>query len=613
MSPLAEELFFMPVSTESFEPRGGLSVTQQALDTQSSLLPYALGAFAISLPIYVWAGSHAPNAVWMTASFAIFAVAWGVFYAIVNWMKRPEAAGDLRRRGQLHIAGGLIWALAVLQVAAFAASAGSAKPALMMTAVAAAVIIIFFTAPWLPSLLIVGFAAAAGPLCFLLGRPEEQQMANLASGALALGLALALILNRILRRQFALAAERETLIAERVGRMEEARQLAQSKSDLVATLSHEIRNGLTGVAHVLASAVGHNGRSAPSREQLSAALDAANDLISVLNTTLDSETAEAGRLEVDAHPFDAVALVRDLILLNRPNAAAKGLELTLHVAGELAAAECGAAVADAHRTRQILANLLSNALKFTVRGRVEARIDISPSGRLAVEIADTGPGLATEELAQAFEPFNRIARTSAGTSGAGLGLSLSRQLARLMGGELSAHSAVGVGSCFRLELPFDAEARPTADAEPFREPATVASNGAPSRLRVLIAEDDALNAAMLRAVVEQLGHQVVHAIDGRRAVDLARVCEFDLLMIDGRMPNLDGPAAIGAIRALDGAMSQVPIIAVIGGDADEAAECSQAGADAVLRKPVSVTAVARAVADAVAIDRDEAPAYQAFG
>ncbi|WGU38929.1 ATP-binding protein [Phenylobacterium sp. NIBR 498073] len=597
----------MLVETENSKARGGSSVTQQALETQTSLLPYALTVFAISLPMLVWAGAYASNAVWMTGTFAIFAIAWGVFYAAVNWLKKPEALADLRKRGQIHILCGLIWAVAVAQMAAFGDGAGPARSELMLISVAAAAIVIFFTAPWLPSLLIVGMATAAGPLYFLMRHPDDQALAKLAMGAIALALALAMILNRILRRQFALAAEREVLIADRDLRMDEARRLARSKSDLVATLSHEIRNGLTGVAHVLASAVGHNGRGAPSREQLSAALDAANDLIAVLNTTLDSETAEAGRLEVDTHAFDAVALVRDLVILNRPNAAARGLELSLHVASDLAAMETGATMADAHRARQILANLLGNALKFTIRGRVEARVELAASGRLSIEIADTGPGLAKEELEQAFEPFNRIARTSAGTSGAGLGLSLSRQLARLMGGELSAHSAVGVGSCFRLELPFNADALPERELEAPIELASALPE-ARQRMRVLIAEDDALNAAMLRAVIEQLGHQVVHAVDGQRALDLARVCEFDLLMIDGRMPNLDGPAAIAAIRELNGDNAQTPIVAVIGGDADEAEECSQAGADVVLRKPVSVAAVARAVADAVAVERDAPPA-----
>jgi signal transduction histidine kinase/ActR/RegA family two-component response regulator len=583
--------------------RGGQSVTQQALDAQTALLPYALAVFAVSLPFYVWAGSHAPNSVWMTGSFALFAAAWGAFYAAVNWFKQPQAAEDLAARCRIQIYCGLLWSLAVAQIAVFADGAGPAREPLLMTALAAAVVVIFFASPWLPSLLIVCPAAAAGPLLALWLRPETKDLANTAWGAVALSMALGLIFNRILRRQFALAAEREHLIAERAGTVEEARRLARSKSDLVATLSHEIRNGLTGVVHVLSAAAGRNGRGAPSREQLVAALDAANDLIAVLNTTLDAETAEAGRLSVDTRPFDAVALVRDLVLLNRPNAAAKGLELTLHVDPELASAETGAAVADLHRVRQIVANLMSNAVKFTLRGRVEARIERTASGRLAIEIADTGPGLAADEMERAFEPFLRVERTSAGTSGAGLGLSLSRQLARLMGGDLTGHSAVGVGSCFRLELVYDAAAPRDREDEP--EQAPEAEPADPRRLRILIAEDDALNAAMLRAVLEQLGHQVVHAADGRRAVELAKALDFDLVMVDGRMPNMDGPQTIAAIRDLDNAIAQAPVVAVIGGDADEARECADAGADAVLRKPVSVNAVARAVADAVAAERRE--------
>lgn len=575
--------------------RGGASFSHQALEAQTALLPYALAAFAISLPVYVWAGSFAPNTAWMTASFALFAIACGATYAAVNWLK-TEAATEITRRARVHILTGLIWAGCVAQIAAFASHAGPMREPLLMMAVAAGVVCIFFTAPWLPSLLIVGAAAAAGPLIALFAHPESEGAATLAWGAVALAFALALILNRILRRQFAMASEREVLIAERAGKVEEASRLAQSKSDLVATLSHEIRNGLTGVAHVLASAAGRNGRAAPSREQLSAALDAVNDLIAVLNTTLDSETAEAGRLAVDIRPLDAAALVRDLVLLNRPHAAAKGLELTLHVPAELSAG-CGAALGDATRVRQILANLIGNAIKFTVRGRVEARLEITEAGRLAVEVADTGPGLAPEELARAFEAFHRVERTSAGVPGAGLGLSLSRQLARLMHGELKASSAPGVGSCFRLELPFD----PAASGEtPEDDDAHVVPASERRKLRILVAEDDALNAAMLRAVLEQLGHQVVHAADGRRAADLARVCEFDLAMIDGRMPGLDGPDTTAEIRSFEGVAGRLPIIAVIGGDADEAQECLKAGADAVLRKPVSVTAVARAVADATA-------------
>jgi hypothetical protein len=192
--------------------RGGLSVTQQALEAQTALLPYALAAFGVSLPIYVWAGSHAPNAVWMTGSFAIFAAAWGAFYAAVNWLKGPEAA-DTRRRARMHILCGLIWAGAIAQIAAFADGAGPAREALLLTALAAAIVCMFFTASWLPSLLIVGPAAVAAPLVFLFARPETHDVALLAWASVALALALSLILNRVLRRQFFLAAEREILIA----------------------------------------------------------------------------------------------------------------------------------------------------------------------------------------------------------------------------------------------------------------------------------------------------------------------------------------------------------------------------------------------------------------
>jgi CheY-like chemotaxis protein len=148
-----------------------------------------------------------------------------------------------------------------------------------------------------------------------------------------------------------------------------------------------------------------------------------------------------------------------------------------------------------------------------------------------------------------------------------------------------------VGSRFWLDLPFDPNASvedvAAASLEPQARP-----------LRALVVEDDALNAAMLRAVLEQLGHRVLHAQDGRRAIDLLKVSEFDLVLLDGRMPGMDGPETARTLRALSGPASELPVVAVIGGDADEAQAMLDAGADTVLRKPVTVASVARAVADA---------------
>jgi signal transduction histidine kinase/ActR/RegA family two-component response regulator len=575
--------------------REGASVAEQSLAAQAALLPQALGVFAVSLPIYVWAGSFARDAAWMSASFAIFAINWGAFYFALQHLRRPEMESP-GRRGRVHVLCGLLWSVAVWQMAAFADHAGPARETLLLLTVGAAVICLFFTTPHLPSLMLVGPAAMAAPLTALLARSETSSVAQAAWAAFALASMLSLILNQNLRRQFALAADRERLARERAASLAEAERLAQSKSALIATLSHEIRNGLTGVAHVLAAAAGQGGRAQPSREQSAAALAAANDLIAVLNATLDSETAESGRLSVDRAPFDPVRMVRELAISLRPQAAAKGLELHVFVEPALEGRSAGQAMADPARVKQVLSNLLSNAVKYTVRGRIEARIERRGDDLIAVAIADTGPGLSPDELADAFEPFHRLERTAAGVPGAGLGLSLSKRLVTLMGATLAAESALGVGSCFTLMLPFDAAAL----ADPRERPAQLAAVPEGS-LKVLMAEADGLNAAMLRTILEQLGHQVVHAQNGRRAVDLARAVGFDLVMLDGRMPEMATPAAIASIREFSAPVGQVPIVAVIGGDAaDEAGACQAAGADAVMRKPVSVAGVARAIAEATA-------------
>lgn len=571
------------------------AISRQALDAQVRLLPYALAFFGLCLPIFAATAAYAPNAVSLLVCLGVYGFNWAVFYGIVDWLKRePEAAADLSRRTAMQVGGGLLWAIAVLQTSYFAQDAGPHAETLLVLCAGAAVGVTFFASPSLPSLLLVAPVAFLGPILGLRSHPEFAYTGLLVLCGSALALALALILNRHLREHFTLNLEREGLIEDREEALIAARRLAKSKSDIVATLSHEIRNGLSGVAHVLAGALGAGSRGAPSREQLKAALHAARDLVDVLDATLDSETAESGKLTVSLRPVDADRLVQDMVLLHRPTASAKGLEILAHVEAE---AVSGAVIADGARLRQILNNLVGNAVKYTLRGRIEVRASLLEPDRIRFEVVDTGPGLTREELQQAFEPFSRITRTGAGVPGAGLGLSLSRRLAELMGGQLSAESAPGVGSRFVLDLPYDAASVPAPGLLD-----TVAASAAPV-MRVLVAEDDQLNAAMLRAVLEQLGHRVLVAQDGQRALELLKVSEVDLVMLDGRMPNMDGSAATRAIRGLQGAHARVPIVAVIGGDAEEAQEMLNAGANAVLRKPVTVSAVARAVADASAAAR----------
>lgn len=567
--------------------RADTVVLARSLDAQAALLPYALMLFGICLPIFLWAATFADNAAWALASLAIFAINWGVYYAVVSVFRRePALPGDVARRTRLTIMSGLLWSIAVAQISIFALGAGPARESLLVLAAGAAVICIVFNAPSLAGLLIIGFTAPAGPLIGLFLHADTRHIGGLAWGAIALAVALSMVLNRILVRQFALTAERERLVQARADSLERAEQLANSKSALLATLGHEIRDGLTGVVHVLAAAAA-GGRTGPSREQLGTALAAARDLVGVLETTLDSEQADAGGLSVATAPLDCVALANELLTAHRPLAAAKGLELALHIDSELEDAAGGALMGDAARVRQVMGGLIVNAIGYTLRGRVEIRVRRLGADRMRFEVADTGPGLTADELDLAFEAFSRVHRTSAGSSGAGLGLSLARRLARLMGGDVTADSAAGVGSCFNLDLPYDG-----LRARVFDPDIQVAGGSAPSRgLRIFLADGDGLNAAMIRAALEQLGHKVIQAHKAARLSELLRICEVDLVLAAACDTETPAAATIRLVRGL----SQAPIVALIDGEAAEAVECQGAGAALVLRRPITVTALARAL------------------
>jgi signal transduction histidine kinase/ActR/RegA family two-component response regulator len=578
----------LPEPARQTEPSTELTV--QALDAQVRLLPYALTFFALCLPVLLCTAAFAPNRAWLGLSLGIYAVNWTAFYAAVDWLKKaPEGGRSLSLRSKIQFGGSVLWAVAIAQTSWVAADAGPVSELLLILCAGAAAGLIFFSAPSLPALLAIGPAAAAGPVIGLLSRQATHHLGVLALSGESLALALGLILNRHLRGHFALAAEHERLLAEREAALARTQALARSKSDLLATLSSEIRNGLSGVTHVLAGALGGGPRRTPSREQLRAALDVARSLGAVLDAALDTENAEAGRLAVTAEPLDIPHLVVELVQAHRPEAAAKGLELISRIDESLTRGP-GAVIGDPARARQALDHLLANAVKYTLRGRVAATVTRAGPDRLRIEIVDTGPGLSPAELALAFEPFRRVPRTGAGVPGAGLGLSLSRRLAELMGGRLEAESTPGVGSRFWLDLPFDAGA----------ERRSAAQDNSPERsLRVLAVEPDALAAAMLRVSLEQLGHRVLLVADGARALELMDLGGIDLLVLDEHA----GAETVQRIRALGDSRAEMPIVALIGGDPAEAEALFAAGADAALRKPVAMAAVARALADAQAARR----------
>ena len=546
-----------------------------ALDAQAALLPCVLVFFAVGLMLFAWTASFAANAGMMIVSLAIFAINLGVFYALATTVRRKSLQSNVRARTRIHVLGGLLWAVAIAQISAFALGAGPARESLLIIACAGALACFFFLAPLLPSLLVVGPLACAGPLIGLSLQTDTRQTGIFTTGALALGMALSLVVNRILERQYALTAERDRLVHACQEAADVAGKLAKSKSALITTLSHEIRNGLRGVTHVLAAAAGISTRVSPSREQLRAALEASRDLAEVLDATLDTETAEAGRLDVAVEPFDAARMLRDLAYLSQPMASAKGLELTVFVDPEV---EGGSVLADPSRARQIVSNLIGNALKYILRGRVELRIRREGVGRARIEVADTGPGLNPEEVELAFQPFARIERTSAGAAGAGLGLSLARSLAHLMGGEVGVVSAAGAGSCFWLELSYDAAVRPSstsAESEP-----------ASATMFILSVVENRLAAASLRATLEDLGHQVLQAQNAERAGELAKLGRIDVV-VAGDLETVEALRAMNIDR---------PMLVLTDGDAEMAGACLAAGCAGVIRPPINAQSLARALA-----------------
>jgi CheY-like chemotaxis protein len=320
-------------------------------------------------------------------------------------------------------------------------------------------------------------------------------------------------------------------------------------------------------------------------------------LLLVLNDILDYSKMEAGMLSIERTRFDLPGVVQEVTGLLEPRFVEKQLRLTVDVADGAPRWAHG----DAGRTRQVLLNLLGNALKFTASGGVLLRVRAAGADRIRVEVKDTGIGIDAAVQDRLFGKFVQAdSSTTRQFGGTGLGLAISKQLVELMGGQIGVRSSPGAGATFWFTLPAAvageepadvAAAAPDLVAEQLLRddaPARAAATRTPSAARVLLVEDNAVNRLLAERLLQNLGYDSDLAVDGAQAVAFARDTAYPLILMDCHMPVMDGLEATAAIRAIDRGLSRhTPIVALTAGAMDEERErCIAAGMDAFLTKPI---------------------------
>ncbi|WP_374575132.1 ATP-binding protein [Phenylobacterium sp.] len=402
--------------------------------------------------------------------------------------------------------------------------------------------------------------------------------------------------------------------AQRRARMEADRRRLQAesavgaKSAFIAMVSHELR---TPISAILAGAESiQNAPHAPLDLRANAALIAESGRMmrSLLGDLLDLSKIEAGRMGVENIDFDPTAVVSDTVSFWGSQATAKGLTLTVEGLESLPPMVC----ADPTRLRQVLNNLLSNAIKFTDRGGVALAVDAAPNGegwKLVFAVADTGVGMTREQFARLFIPFDQTLASTARThGGTGLGLTISRELARLMGGDLTAASQPGKGATFTLQI-YAARAGGVVETPP--APAVPVTN-----VRVLGVDDHEVNRRALALMLEPLGVDLTLAASGEQALALASVAAFDVVLMDLYMPEMDGRETTMRLRSTPGPNQATPVIACTASTAERDWQaCREAGMTGSVPKPFDAAllhgAIARALDERAAIEAADATAGQA--
>ncbi len=373
-----------------------------------------------------------------------------------------------------------------------------------------------------------------------------------------------------------------------------ADQAAEAKAEFLANMSHEIRTPLTAVIGFAGLLAERPDLDETAGRYVARIGGAGRALLAIVNDVLDFSQLEAGRIAIAPRATAVIDAAREVLDLFALPAAEKSIALRF----EAALAVPSHVTVDADRLRQILLALVGNAVKFTTCGAVTLRLGYDAAAeRLSAEVIDTGPGIAAHQRARVFQLFSQIDASTTRKGGTGMGLAISGGLATAMGGRITLSSRLGRGSTFRLELP-----------APPAEVAVIAAPGAWTDdvligLRVLVVDDNAANREVARAILEQFDVEVSEAADGLDAVELALRLPFDLILMDMRMPGLDGRSAVREIRRRPGPNQAMPILAFSAdnvGDVPDMDDLSEF--QGWVLKPIQPLAMLAAISQAVADD-----------
>jgi signal transduction histidine kinase/CheY-like chemotaxis protein len=372
-----------------------------------------------------------------------------------------------------------------------------------------------------------------------------------------------------------------------VHKHELAEQASEAKTRFLATLGHEVRTPMTGVLGMSELLL-----ATPLNEQqqryTTAIQRAGTHLVRLVNDALDLARIEAGKLELQEADFDLHVLVNDIAALMAPVAEKRGLAFSNEIAHGVPRMVRG----DPLRLRQILLNLIGNAIKFTDQGRVALRIaPLSPEG-VRLEVSDTGPGINAEQQARLFQRFEQAegARTAARYGGSGLGLAICQELTVAMGGRIGVESSPGIGALFTVDLPMPRSPVVEGSDKPAEKTVAVMRLRA---LNILLVEDDLTVAEVVAGLLRARGHHVVHAVHGLAALTDSSESEFDIALLDLDLPGLDGLALAQQLRMRG---FPAPLVAITArADGEVEAQVQTAGFDGFLRKPVTGDMLAEAI------------------